>query len=466
MEQLKKRYGLITAICMVVGVVVGSGIFFKAQNVLQKTGGNAFDGIIAWLVGGAIMVVIASTFAIMATKYEKVNGVVDYAESLCGNVYAYYLGWFMSIIYYPAMTSVLAWVSARYTMVLVFGVSSSDPKALFSPECIAVATFYLIVIYFINTISPRLAGKFQVATTVAKLIPLAVIALIGTFIGLANGTLASNFVATDAAVGAIDGGTGIFPAICSTVFAYEGWIIATTINSELKNSKKNLPIALFFGTLIIVAIYVLFYIGVLGLSDSASLANDGTSSAFNTLGTAAAAVINFFVIISCLGTLNGLMLGCTRGFYSLAARKEGINPKIYAQVDKETNIPNNSAALALLACVIWLLYFLASQFFGWFGEYGFDSSELPIVTIYPLYVPILISFMIKEKGLHPFKRFVLPALSIAGCVVMVVASVLSHKMSNVYYLVVFAVVMEIGAFVYFYRRKKEKISLASSDEEE
>ena len=99
MEQLKKRYGLITAICMVVGVVVGSGIFFKAQNVLQKTGGNAFDGIIAWLVGGAIMVVIASTFAIMATKYEKVNGVVDYAESLCGNVYAYYLGWFMSIIY-------------------------------------------------------------------------------------------------------------------------------------------------------------------------------------------------------------------------------------------------------------------------------------------------------------------------------------------------------------------------------
>ena len=74
--------------------------------------------------------------------------------------------------------------------------------------------------------------------------------------------------------------------------------------------------------------------------------------------------------------------------------------------------------------------------------------------------------MIKEKGLHPFKRFVLPALSIAGCVVMVIASVLSHKMSNVYYLVVFAVVMEIGAFVYFYRRKKEKISLASSDEEE
>ena len=113
METLKKRYGLITAICMVVGIVIGSGVFFKAQNVLNKTGGDALDGILAWIIGGAIMVVLASTFAIMATKYEKVNGVVDYAEAICGKTFAYYISWFVTYIYYPAMTSVLADTQAR-----------------------------------------------------------------------------------------------------------------------------------------------------------------------------------------------------------------------------------------------------------------------------------------------------------------------------------------------------------------
>lgn len=467
METLKKRYGLITAICMVVGIVIGSGVFFKAQNVLEKTGGNALDGILAWVIGGSIMVVLSATFAIMATKYEKVNGVVDYAEAMCGKTYAYYLGWFLSIIYYPAMTSVLSWVSARYTLVAVLGIPANSEKALFGPECIAIAIFYLIAAYFMNVISPKLAGKFQVSTTVIKLIPLIGIALVGTAIGLFNGTINANFSLADSFVtsGTTSGGTGIFPAVCSTVFAYEGWIIATAINSEIKDAKKNLPLALFFGSLIIVAIYVFFYLGVLGLSDTDTLMKEGTTAAFKTFGTVGAAIINFLVVISCLGTLNGLMLGCTRGFYSLAVRREGFAPKVYSQVDKETNMPHNSAAIALLACAVWLLYFLASQFFGWFGEYGFDSSELPIVTVYPLYIPILISFMIKERGLHPFKRFVLPILSIVGCAVTVVASILSHKMANVWYLIVFIVAIALGALVLYLGKGKGKEVSAQPESE-
>ena len=463
MEQLKKKYGLFTAICMVVGIVIGSGVFFKAQDVLKETNGNALQGILAWMIGGVIMIVLASTFAIMATKYEKVGGVVDYAEALCGNTYAYFVGWFMSMIYYPAMTGVLAWVSARYTIVAVFGESSVSERALMGPECIMIAAFYLIVMYFINTIAPKLAGKIQVSTTVIKFIPLVFIALVGTVIGLVNGTLVDNFEAADAIKNSLEFngeplGNGMFAAVCCTAFAYEGWIIATAINAEIKNSKRNLPIALFVGAIIIALTYILYYVGVLGLKMVWYLVSDGTTSAFNFFGPVVAAVINFFIIFSCLGTLNGLMVACTRGVYSLAARGEGIAPRTFENIDKSTNMPHNSAALGLLLCGIWMAYFIGGQFFGWFGNYAFDSSELPIITIYPIYVPILVSFMIKEKGLNPFFRFVLPILSIIGAGVMVAASIFRHEVSIVWYLIVFVIVMAVGVALYFLRKGKAPVT--------
>ena len=458
MEQLKKKYGLFTAICMVVGIVIGSGVFFKAQDVLTETNGDAGQGVLAWIIGGIIMVIMSTTFAVMATKYERVNGVVDYAEAACGRKYAFLIGWFLSFVYYPAMTSVLAWVSARYTVVAVFGVKSIDPEALFGPECITIALFYLVLAYFINTVAPKLAGKVQVSSTVIKLAIIFFIAIVGTFIGLFNGTLGENFSFVGAVDTALDAGGesggGFVAALCCTAFAYEGWIIATSINSEIKDSKKNLPLALVAGAFIIMCTYVLYYIGVLGLADTGTLMASGTSEAFMFFGKAGATIINFLVIVSCLGTLNGLMLGCSRVFYSIAARGDGISPDTLAQVDKKTNIPNNSAALGLMLCGVWFVYFIGGQFFGWFGKYAFDSSELPIVTMYPLYIPILIAFMIKEKGMHPVKRFVLPFLSICSALVMTIACVLRHGVSNIYYLLVFAVVMDAGIF--FMLRKKRK----------
>ena len=453
MEALKKRYGLITAICMVVGIVIGSGVFFKAQEVLNETGGNVADGVLAWLIGGAIMVVFASTFAVMATKYEKVGGVVDYAEATLGKTYAYFVGWFMSMIYFPAMTSVLAWVSARYTMVAFFGISSVDERALFGPECIMIASAYLIIMYFINALAPKLSGKLQVSTTVIKLIPLSFVAIVGTMIGLFNGTLIKNLEVSEA-VAAASSGNGMFAAICCTAFAYEGWIIATSINAEIKDSKRNLPIALFCGSLIIVLVYVLYYLGVVGLEDTSVLIGEGTGAAFEYFGSTVTVIVNFLIIISCLGTLNGLTVACSRGVYALAARDEGVAPETFSEIGRSTNVPNNSATLGLFLSLVWFVYFIAGQFFGWFGAYAFDSSELPIITVYPIYVPILIAYMIKEKELGVLKRFVLPILSIIGAGIMVAASIFRHKMANVWYLIVFAVIMAVGAAVYYLYNQK------------
>ena len=464
MEKLNKKYGLFTAICMVVGIVIGSGIFFKAKDVLQYSGYNALYSILAWVISGFIMVIIATTFAVMATKYEKVGGAVDYAEAMCGKKYAYYVGWFMSMIYYPAMTAVLAWVSARYTLVAVgyieapLGFVDGTTSTLNSPECITLALLYLILAYFVNTMAPKLAGKFQISSTIVKLVPIAFIAVVGTIIGLVNGTLLENFEYF--ANNPVEAGenTGLFPAICSTIFAYEGWIVATSINSEIKDSKKNLPIALCVGTLIIVAAYTLYNLGILGLIGIDTVIGQGTVAAFKFFGGAVASIINVLVIISCLGTLNGLMLGGCRGIYSLAARGQGFSPETYSQVDKKTNMPHNSAIFSLMMCALWFVYFilLGSGLFSWgkIDGYTFDSSELPIITLYALYIPILISMMIKEKEFGAFKRFVLPILSLAGVGLVIYASISKHGMGNVWYLIVFAVIMLIAFAVSKYNEKK------------
>lgn len=314
---LKKKYGLITAIAMVVGIVIGSGVFFKAEKVLTATGGNLSLGILAWLIGGAIMVICAYTFSIMATRYEYVNGIVDYAEVTMGKKYGYYIGWFMATIYYPTLTAALAWVSARYTCVL-FGFS------IVGPEALAITCFYLVSSFAVNALSPVIAGKFEVTTTVIKLIPLYLMAIIGTIMGLSSGMTVKNFtvVAKQASTG-----SPLFTAVVATAFAYEGWIIATSINAELKDAKKNLPKALLVGSIIVVATYILYYIGLSGTVSNAALMKSGEKGArlaFQTIFSKAGGTLLFvFVVISCLGTLNGLMLGCTRGIYAVSARNLG-----------------------------------------------------------------------------------------------------------------------------------------------
>ncbi len=439
--KLEKKFGLITAIAMVVGIVIGSGVFFKAEKILTATGGDLKKGILAWVIGGIIMISCAYTFSVMATRYQYVNGVVDYAEATMGKKYAFYVGWFMAIIYYPTITSVLAWVSARYTCVILgFSITGG--------ECMTIACLYLVASFTLNALSPVLAGKFQVSTTVIKLVPLFLMAVVGTFMGVRSGMTAYNFTHY------VSQGTsgGLFTAIVAASFAYEGWIIATCINAELKDAKKNLPLALIAGTFITMSVYILYYIGLAGtIKNEVMMAGGETGAklAFQTIFSSAGGTLLFvFVIISCLGTLNGLMLGCTRGIYSIAARGIGPNPKVFSQVDPTTNMPVNSAILGLFLCAVWLLYFYGANLTtSWFGFFSFDSSELPIVTIYALYIPIFLMFMKKEKELTFFNRFLMPSISLLGSIFMIIAAWFAHGMAVVAFLIVYLVVMALGALI-------------------
>ena len=443
-NELKKKYGLLTAICMVVGIVVGSGVFFKAEAILKHTGGNLKLGILAWVIGGIIMIISAYAFSVMATKYEKVNGVVDYAEAAVGEKYGYIVGWFLSTIYYPTLTMALAWLSARYTLVVFLGADADISGGL----CLALSAFYLIGSYALNALSPVISGKFQVSTTFIKLVPLLLMGIIGTIYGVTKGHTIENF--TTVVDSTISSSDAIFSAVCATVFAYEGWIIATSINAELKDAKRNLPKALVIGAFIIVAIYVLYYVGLAGAIPNAEMMSDGQAGAKNAFsavfGNVMGTGIFVFVIVSCLGTLNGLMLGCSRGLYSIASRKRGPAPKVISHLDPNTNMPTNSSIVALLLCAAWLLYFYCSSlssFSDKLGMFAFDPTELPIVTIYPFYIPIFVK-MLLNKDFKGFNRYVAPILAVAGSIFMVVAAFKAHSAEIPGYLIIFAVIMLLG----------------------
>ena len=466
--KLEKKYGLFTAICMVVGIVIGSGVFFKAQTILQKTSGNMPLGILAWLIGGAIMLVCILAFAAMAQKYQKINGIVDYAEATVGNRYAYYMGWFLTTIYYPTLTAVLAWLSARYTLVFITScwpefpltIPAAEGGCATGPECMILTLFYLCAAYGVNAISPRLAGKLQTTTTVIKLIPLLCMAVAGVIVGLRSGLLVENFTNT-VDVQALNATLSpanqitvsplpLLSAVCSCAYAYEGWIIATTINAELKDAKRNLPRALIIGGIVIIVCYIAYYIGVSGGASNVELMLNGATTAFTgVFGGVLGNLLNLFVAISCLGTTNGLMLGCCRGLYSLSARRQGPSPHIYGQIDSQTNVPNNSAVFGLLVCSGWVLYFyFASIAQTWQGPFRFDASELPVITLYAMYLPIFVMWIKKAKDQNFLRRFFIPALAILGSCFMIYASIAGHGMENLWYLAVFAVIMLLGAWKY------------------
>ena len=262
---------------------------------------------------------------------------------------------------------------------------------------------------------------------------------------------------------------GLFAGIVATVFAYEGWIVATSINAELKNPKKNLPIALVVGAFIVAAAYVLYFVGVAGGAKTSELIANGAPTAFsNIFGSVGGKLLQVCIVISCMGTLNGLLMATTRGMYAIAARNEGPNPKLFSQVDPVTNMVSNSAIWGLLVSCLWMVFFYGANLTaGWFGPFNFDSSELPIVTIYAMYIPMFIMWMKKEKEVGVFKRFVLPAISIVACAFMTFAAVYAHgvipyqsaaadgkfSLPVLFYLIVFAAIMVTGGFFYKPKRK-------------
>ena len=431
---MEKRYGLATAIAMVVGIVIGSGVFIKGGKLLAKTGGNLKLGILAILLCGVVCIICSLVFAILSQKYNKVNGLVDYAEVALGSKYAYYMGWFMTTIYTPSLAAILAFFSG-----LMFcqaaGIRTIDlANGCFSAEAFGVGGGFLIMGFALNALSPKLAGKLQVSMTVIKLIPLVLVGVVGTIIGLSNGSSAAvlDFVNTAEYV-PVEG--GFFAAVVGFAFSFEGWILATSINSELKDPQKTLPKALIGGSLFVVAIYVLYIFSMSSVGSVSTILSTwplGQSltgiAARPIFGPVISKIFEICIVISCLGTMNGLIMANCRSQYSIASRGMGPMASWFADIDKQNDFPIKSALFGMIFAGFWyawdvVMYWNGQDFMGTTHQlrfFAFEPDEVCIVNLYLMYIPMFIAIMIKCKELGVFKRIVMPILGIACCIFMVV----------------------------------------------
>ena len=468
---MEKRYGLPTAISMVIGIVIGSGVFIKGGKVLNLTGGNLWQGIAVVGIVGLICIICSLVFATLGSRYEKVNGVVDYAEMALGPKYAYYVGWFMNFIYVPALVAMLAFFSAMMFLQL-FGIKAVDfANGSINPTAIGVGAGFMMIGYGINTLSPKLAGKMQVGMTVIKLIPLILMGIVGTIAGLVNGATLDvlNFVNT-AEYTAVDG-AGFFKAIVGFAFAYEGWILATSINAELKDAKKNLPRALIIGSLVTIVIYALYIFAMSCVGDvktitgtwpfGEALPRIAFSKIFgNVIGT----IVYVFITISCLGTMNGLIMSSCRGLYALSARGMGPKPEFFGDIDKQNNFSIKSAVIGMMTGGFWyawtvMIWMGGPEMFGAVHSFewiAWEPDEIGIICLYVMYIPMMIGLMKKATDLKPFQRFVLPGLGVLCCLFFAYAIWTGYGWKKCVGFVIFFLIVEFIGSLFINGGKKAK----------
>ena len=466
---MEKRYGLPTAIAMVIGIVIGSGVFIKGGKVLSLTGGDMKKAVLVVAIVGLMCIICSLVFAELGARYEKVNGVVDYAEVALGPTYAYYVAWFLNSIYYPALSATLAFFAAVFACPL-FGVTALDfNTGIISMEAVGLGAGFLCMGYGINILSPKLAGKLQVSMTVIKLIPLILMGVVGTIVGLSNGTTAA--VLGEAGKLGADSGSGfsgIFAGVTAFAFAYEGWIIATSINSEIHNAKKNLPIALIAGAFTCVVIYSLYIFSMSSVGSVETiigtwpLGENLPRIAFsNIFGDAVGTIVYVFVCIACLGTMNGLIMASCRGMYSISARGMGPRPEFFADIDAQNGFVIKSGIVGLIMGGFWyawnaIMWMQGPDFFGGVHNsmwLGWEPDEICIINLYAMYIPMFIALMVKGKDLSFVKRYLMPGLGIMCCVFMVYCCWVGKGYQQVCgYLIFFAIVMFIG---YLLKGKKK-----------
>lgn len=404
-----RKFGLITAIAMIVGIVIGSGIFFKTDDILIQTQGNVLLGSIAWLIGATGIIFGGLTIAEIASQSDEAGGIVTYIEIVSNKKAGFLTGWFLMIIYYPALTAIIAWVAALYTS-LLFQIP------LFSLAHWILSILYILFITLMNVYATKLAGYFQSTTMFIKLVPLILIAIIGLVFG--NPGVLLEHTPT---VGQMLGGSSA--AIVSVAFAFDGWLVAPSICHEVKNAKRNIPLALLIGPLFIMVVYLCYFIGMSAILGPQRIMELGDAHIYEVatmiFGPSGAKIILVFVVISVLGTVNGLYLGLSRIPYALALRKDLPFSSQIAEVNQKYDMPIVSAFLATAICIVWLFIHYLSTKLPILGK--LDISNLPIVLTYLFYTYLYIGIIkLTKKGIikNKFRGYVCPAISILSAAII------------------------------------------------
>ncbi|GGB06806.1 amino acid permease [Macrococcus hajekii] len=304
--ELKKDIGLFPALALVMGTVIGSGVFFKVATITDSTQSVGLT-LLVWILGGIMTICAGLTAAELAAAIPETGGMTKYLEYTYGDFWGFLSGWALAFIYFPANVAAQA---------IVFGTQLVNLFHLDQNLVVPISIIAALSILLINLIGSKAGGMLQSITLVVKLIPLVLIIVFGLF---QHGNVDFSLFPP------IEGDNGLMSIIgaglLATMFAYDGWMHVGNIAGEMKNPKKDLPLAITVGIGLVMAIYLLInaaFLLTLPISALAGNENAAADTAMALFGDQGGKLITMGILISVYGALNGYTMTGMRVPYAMA----------------------------------------------------------------------------------------------------------------------------------------------------
>jgi len=435
-----KKLSLFVGITLVVGNVIGSGVFMKPGKVLAASGTTQM-ALFAWALGGFITITSGLSVAEVASRIPKVGGSYIYIENLYGHVWGFLSGWVQTLVYGPAFLGALSlYFSSLFCA--FFGLTQTLPIAFATMALLSIAA----------ALSTSLSAKIQNISTTLKLVPIAGITLGGIFWGKEN---ALQQVATSESGSALS----LSAAVLATMWAYEGWIQVTNLGDEIKEPSKNLPKAIIFGLSGVIALYLLVNIGLfqtMPVDEIVTLSQGASAKASEILfGGIGGRLLSLGVLISIFGCLNGNLLTMSRLPYAMA--KQGCFPgkKWIGELNPRTHTPVYAILFQFLCAVFFVSVFKVDQI-----------TDISVISVYGFYGAIVFGVFLIRAGKYSWAPKgqsslgyktplypLVPILSVLSIAYLILDSIRANPLYGVISVGVLLAGLPVGYFLGVFKKK-------------
>lgn len=438
-QGLKKTMGLFTALSIVVGIVIGGGVFFKPQAIYSATNGAPGLGIMAWIIGGIITLCAGLTVAEAAASITETGGMMIYIREMWGEKLSFLTGWMQVVLYYPGTVAAL---SVMFSEQFCEMIGKPNLQAV-------VAIIMILIVTVLNLLDAKFGSMVQSISTACKVIPIVILIIFGFIKGTGVNPILTPMLGHGVSFGEAFG-----QVLIAVLFVYDGWINIGSIAGELKNPGKDLPKAIIGGISIVMALYIAINLAYLWVLPASALANVPVPAALvadKIFGSMGGEIISVGILIAAFGSLNGYLLTGPRVVYALS--KKGYLPfsKKLAHINKN-GIPTNAI---ILTAVIGAIYAAT-------GEFNL-ISDLEIFTVWIFYVLTFIGIFklrfTRPDMERPYKVLgypVIPAIAIAGGIFVLVNQLFMDGLSTSLIAVGGIIITLLGLPVHRYMIKKSK----------
>ncbi len=367
---LRRILGLGTAVLLVAGNIIGTGVFKKIVP-MAATGLSATEILLAWIAAGIVALTGAFTFAGLAKLTTRSGGLYEYMRLAFGKFAAFILGWSGFSISLSGALAAVAFIFAQSVNALI---RLPDPLQQWTDisvwhfiypfessgiKILAMAT--IAVLTWFNYRGVRNGSGLNNILTSLKIIGILMLIVLGLVFTGSDTVAATSAISPAVREASVI--TAFFAAVLSAFWAYDGFTNITNIAGEVKNPKKNLPIAIISGVCLVIILYVLInhsYMQAVPVQKLATLGDNQIAATYiagNILGTTGTTFISLLIMLSSLGTLNVLVLFYARLYYRMA--QENVFFRNAAKVHPTFRTPY----IALRYSMVWAMILVLSGTF-------------------------------------------------------------------------------------------------------